>query len=202
MRYRHDGKGMLYYRSWINKNENIKSIEAILRDLYWSDRLRTKKEIQLKLRKKKKRAKEHKKKTMNHKSASWNRNVVSWSTDRWQWVSISCAAGAVAQNDMLHRMISHNRHFGGSLIHFSFIFLLDLYLSFFICLNSSFVSSIGQNHVATIKCGSCVFWNVRKRITTCLESGVYTAFHIQSVLPRVTLDLKEIGSYFTNTRTF
>lgn len=137
---------------------------------------------------------------MNHKSASWNRNVVSWSTDRWQWVSIRCIAGAVGQNDMLHRMISHNRHFGGSLIHFNFIFLLDLYL--FFCLITSLVSNIGQNHVTTIKYGSCEFWNLRKRITTCLESGVYTAFHIQSVLPGVTLDLKEIGSYFTNTQTF
>jgi len=128
------------YRTWINKNENTKAIEVMLRDLYpfvyWSDRLRTKKEIQLKLKKENKKTKQHKKKTMNHNSASWNRNVVSWSTDRWQWVSISCVAGAVGQNDMLHRMISHNRQFGGRFNHFNFIFLLDLYLFFF-----SFIST-------------------------------------------------------------
>jgi len=137
-RHRHDGRGMLYYRTWLNKNENTKAIEVMLRDLYpfvyWSDRLRTKKEIQLKLKKKKnkiKRQNSTKRKQKNHNSASWNRNVVSWSTDRWQWVSISCVAGAVGQNDMLHRMISHNRHCGGSFIDFNFIFLLDLYLLFF-----------------------------------------------------------------------
>jgi hypothetical protein len=50
----------------MNKNENTKAIKVMLRDLYtfvyWSDRLRTKKEIQLKLKQKIKRQENTKKK--------------------------------------------------------------------------------------------------------------------------------------------
>jgi hypothetical protein len=79
---------------------------------------------------------------------------VSWSTDRWQWVSTGRVAGAVAQNDMLQRMISHNRHFGGTLV-FQFPFLVtNVLFCYFDC---NFDFNIGQNDVATIKYCYCEF---------------------------------------------